>query len=259
MNAPHVKALVFKVDHGPTVNYGHAKPLEFEQQHFGVHIDAETATFTMKTHYAKADDALAVVMPFVHAWELNAGLKHGPEWFRLVYQGPEFVDRNPTPGDIRGDGILAASQAKVHAGAVVTTKPASYPEPAGGLSVDPDVMSMYGRYIGHLQGKEHLASMAYFCVTVLSAGRRRDVVAKKYQISRSILTKLSHLASEKGGPEARKSDGVFIEFTTFERAWIIAAVKAIIRRSAEVAFGTSQKLPQITLTDLPPLDPAEES
>jgi len=118
MNDPHVEALIFRVEHGPTVNYGNAQPLELEAQHFAIRLDANTATFTMKTHYASTDDALAVVMPFVRAWEISVGLEHGPEKFRLVYERPEIIDRNPTTGSIRGSGILAASRVMVHSGGV---------------------------------------------------------------------------------------------------------------------------------------------
>lgn len=255
MNDPHVETLIYRVEHGPTVNYERAEPLELVEQHFTVRIAANTATFTMKTHFTNAGDALAVVAPFVHAWELSVGLERGPDEFRLVYDRPEIIDRNPSPGSIRGGGLLAASQAMIHARGTLTVLRASYPQPVTEFAVDPDVKSMYDRYIGHLQGSEPLASMAYFCLTVILAGKQRDVAAKKYQISKAIFTRLSQLVTEKGGPEARKASGAQTDFKPYECAWIIAAVKSIIRRKAEVAYSPAQKLSQITFSELPPLRP----
>jgi hypothetical protein len=257
MNDPHVKALIFRVEHGPTVNYDKAQPLELEEPQFAVRIEANSATFEMKTHYARAEDALEVVEPFVRAWEMGVGLERGPDEFRLVYERPEIIERNPTPGSMQP--ATATLRLRANMDAVLTVGRSSYLPPSKALNVNPDVMSMYGRYTGHLKGKEPLASMAYFCLTVLLAGRDRAVAAKKYRISKTILTTLGRLATEKGGSEARKAEGVHSTFTSQEHKWIIAAVKSIIIRAAEVAYDPRQTLPQITLADLPPLNVPRES
>ena len=256
MNDPHVEALIYRVEHGPTVNYERAEPLELVEQHFTVRIAANTATFTMKTHFTNAGDALAVIAPFVHAWELRVGLERGPDEFRLVYDRPEIIDRNPSPGSIRGNGVLAASKAAVLAGGVLTTHPASYPQPPMALSINPDVEVMYFRYMLYRQGRDLLGNMANFCLNVLewsAKGHQRSAASKDYHVHLDVLNKLGALTAEKGGREARKAKGIGKDFTSQEQHWIDATIKAIIRRAAKVAYDPRQPLNQITLADLPDL------
>ncbi len=131
-----------------------------------------------------------------------------------------------------------------------------YPEPPTNLVVNADVEVMYYRYGLYREERDLLGGMANFCLTVLEAsakGGQRTAAAKKYGISRNVLTALGRLASEKGGLEARKAEGVANEFTDAEREWVEAAVKVLIRRAAEVAYDPIAQRSQITMTDLPPL------
>lgn len=77
----------------------------------------------------------------------------------------------------------------------------------GGLCRTPDVESMYRRYLGHLEGREPLPAMAYFCLTVLEwRGGSRPKAAERFGISEQVLCKVGNLSSRKGGPVARKAD-----------------------------------------------------
>jgi hypothetical protein len=259
MNDPHVEALLYRVEHGACVDYDKAKPLEHDTPIFNVLVEKSRARFELNEHYATREAAREVVEPFIRAWELNVGLEHGPERFRLVYERTEIIDRNPTPGSIHGGGELAASQATVHAGGVVTAHPASYPRPPMALFVNPDVKKMYEGYMRYCQGRDRLGVIAAICLGVLedslgTTNKRRRKAAKKYHISPRVLDKLGYLAATKGGTEARKAVGAKEEFTSQEKMWIVATIKAIIRRAAEVAYDPRQYLPQITLAGLPPLD-----
>jgi hypothetical protein len=252
MNDPHVEALIYHVEHGADVNYEKAAPLEHDTPEFSLRVENGCARFEMKGHYATEEAAREVVSPFIRAWEVAVGLNEGPDEFALVFDIAKVVDRNPPSGIVlradTGHLLISGHDIKLH------RSRSAYPAPAPHLLVSPDVKSMYDRYTGHLQGKEPLASMAYFCVTVLLAGKRRDVAVKKYQISTPILRKLTRLVTKKGGREARKASGAISEFTPHDRIWIDATIKAIIRRAAEVAYDPRQKLPLITIADLPQLD-----
>ena len=160
-------------------------------------------------------------------------------------------------------------------------KPKSYPSPPSGLKITPDVKSMYDRLMRYLSGKEPLASMAYFCLTVLEISTRdrckkakdagpksskgeiyrvelasvvcpqvvptwRATAAEMYGIERAVLNKIGHLSSKKG---ARKADGQEA-LTDPEARFLKEAIKALIHRAAEVAYGPVSRLPEIKLTDL---------
>ena len=258
MNDPHVEALIYRVEHGPGVDYDKAEALEYETPSFNIRVDSGKARFELKDHYDTEEAAREAVEPFIRAWEVAVGLDQGPDKFALVFDTSEVVDRNPPPGvNIHatvGRMVITAFDADVH------LSHHNYPEPPEGLAVNHNVISMNNRYLGYRRGKEPLAAMAHFCLTVLQASigttrKRRRITAERYKISQPVLSKLGELTTNKGGLEARKAGGADEEFTVQERQWIEATIKAIIRRAAEVAHGPGHKLQQITFAGLPPLKP----
>ncbi len=126
---------------------------------------------------------------------------------------------------------------------------------------DPDVLTLYNRFIGYLQNREPLASMANFCLTVLEnrSGHRRGArkaAAAKYGVDFKVLDKVGNLTATKGGREgARKASGIANDLTSQESRFLAAAVKAIILRVAKVAHNPAQNTPKIRLSDLPDLSP----
>ena len=120
-----------------------------------------------------------------------------------------------------------------------------------------DVETMWHRYEGYLAGREPLAAMAYFCLTVLqgSAGGR-DEAAEQFGISGRVLDTLGRLTTEIGDDETarkRTHGSEWRPHTRAERAWIEAAVKALIRRAGEWASDPEAPGPQLTMNDLPKL------
>jgi hypothetical protein len=99
--------------------------------------------------------------------------------------------------------------------------------------------------------------MAYFCLTVVEerAGGR-DKAAGRYAIEPNVLKTLGRLTSTVGDDkEARKAKGRTERrpHTGAEKAWIEAAVRALIRRAGEWASDPRASLPQIIMSDLPRL------
>ncbi len=118
------------------------------------------------------------------------------------------------------------------------------------MSADVEAMALH--YSRYREGKETLAGMAYFCLTVLEqAAGERLAIPKKFGIALTVADTLGHLSTEKGGAEARKDGGRSHEFTANERNWIEQATKRMIRRAAEVAYDPAAAASQITMGDLP--------
>lgn len=114
---------------------------------------------------------------------------------------------------------------------------------------------MYDRFSRHKTGQIPLGPMADFCLTVLEKGGQRSAAAKHYGIDIRVLSRLGELAAERGGrAHSRKWKGWSSEYTDQERAWIEAAVKAIIRRGAEIAHDPGINRHRIGMADLPSLD-----
>ena len=259
MNDPHVVALIYRVEHGNSVDYREAKPFIRDEPAFRLEVKDNQARFELKNHYATEKDARNVIRDYIDSWEIDACLEHGPDSFRLQFDKAEIRDRKPTPG-IKDVAVTIRSGVPT-VSIAVSKMVRSYPAPPSGVDFgEPDVQTMYQRYMGYCQRKEPLASMAYFCLTVLggySTGQKKkgwlDKAAQKYHIEVPVLNEVSKLSSIKGGRDARKADGVDKDFTSQESTFLKQAIKRMIRRAAEKAHSPDKVLPQISLSDLPPI------
>ena len=258
MNDPHVVALVYRIAHSESIGYTKATPFCRDEQGFRLSIADAKARFEMHDHFPTIEAADEALTEFRRAWEFDAQLKRGPNTFRLVLdrETSEIVDRNPTPGHLSVHRVemVAITESVRH-----LLEPSTYPEPPSDIVVTPDVETMYGRYMGYLRGREPLASMASFCLTVLEASTgerkcRRTAAAKVYNIDVQVLGKMGHLSANRGGAEARKADGVATDFSSQERHFLEQAVRAVIRRMAEYAHSSGNQLPMISVSDLQSLD-----
>jgi hypothetical protein len=102
--------------------------------------------------------------------------------------------------------------------------------------------------------------MAYMCLTVLeaSAGNRAEA-AKRYHISRNVLSKMAVLASEVGDERTARKMPVPQNrpHTPAEVDWMEAVITAMIRRVGEWAFDPRQPRRILTMADFPtPESPA---
>ena len=125
-------------------------------------------------------------------------------------------------------------------------KPNAYPDPPLNTVLTPNVETMYYRYLDYCNGKEPLASMASFCLTVFEAstgrkkGQRRHA-AKMYRIEKQVLDKIGDLTTNKGGATVRKAAGVETEFSPQECQFSQHAVRTIIRRMAQYAHPSANQ------------------
>jgi hypothetical protein len=253
MNDPHVKALLYRVDHASTFNYEQAEPCERDLSEFHIRIESEHATVEPKQHFATAEEARVVVEPFLRAWELDAALtRDNPDVLRFVYLRPEIVDRNPPPGSAvlypqTGQYTLRGHEPTLRLGLK------EYPAPPSGLTISPEVAAMFDRWSRYKAGQALLGDTADFCRGALERGGGRQAAADHYRIDRSVIDELGDLADRKGGAVARKYKGYLKPYTETERAWLEAALRKIIRRAAETAHHPDASRGLITMEDLPPL------
>ncbi len=254
MNDPHVVALIYGIEHGASVDYEEAEPFVREESAFRLEVKDKKARFELKDHYAEESAARESIKEYIRVWEFDACLNNGPDSFKLRFDESEIEDRNPTPGKV---SIRASFRAGVPTFSVsVTCRVRKYPSPPSGLAINPDVQTMYDRYMNYLQGREPLSGLVFFCLTVLEnlAGGRK-AAARKYQIAKGVLREIGYLCSEKGGPEARKAEGVTKELTQEERRFLDQAIKKIIRRVAERTCSPTAELDKISLSDLKNIKP----
>ncbi len=265
MNDPHVTSLQYWVNHDDSVDYADALPMEHENELFHIRVSGRQVTVRPKSHYASEAEAKAAIENFIRHWEFEAALESGSSSFALGYSGADVIDRNPIPpppGVVQLSTTARAGHPTV--GMRLRESRRFYPSPPSGRLLDPDerhVQAMLSQLDRYHQGRSTLASMAYFCLTTLEGSvpksngkaNKDKLTRDHYAISRRVLEQVRRLSSEKGGYEARKGIGLDKDFTKDERSFLVAAVQALIRRTAERAANPTEPLPKITMAGLPQL------
>ena len=231
MNDPHVQALVYKIEHADSVDYGASDPVEQDTVDFKVRTEDDHVRFELKKHYSSADFAREVVNRYVKVWELDALLRDPSQEFVLRYCHSEMVDRCPVPGR----KVAAAHPVKWHFSlpqpTVTHGKP--FPQPPLELTLDPcdrEVVYMEARLKQYYRHSTHLPDLANLCLTTVMEPFRKKYPSQKlikgagyYGISKNVLKRMSNLAANKGGAnEARKAQGTGEgkEFSTEERRFL---------------------------------------
>jgi hypothetical protein len=175
-----------------------------------------------------------------------------------VFERSEIIDRNPPPPPAPGEPELIHVSAKatfnIDTEIARLVNRSSYPTPPSDFALDADVDTLWQRWTGYLAGRESLQQMAYFCLTVLQMHGGRTGAAQRFAVSERVLATLAQLSTETGDAlTARKMTQNFRAATDDERAWLEAAVKALIRRAGEVAADPAASPLQLTKADLPTL------
>lgn len=243
MNDPHVEYLEYSIAHGQNIDWSDAEAATFETECFVVEVEAQRVLFRFREHYDSEESARSAVQSYVRNWEFQAGLLCAPDAFNLRFVKPGIIDRKPD------SGIIQSSHEHISVKEALSKqlRPTKYPEPPATDMIErtPDIDSMYHRYLGYHAGKEQLATMAYFCLTVLQymAGGNRQAAAKKFGISRNVLIKVGTLSS---GAE-RKAGGIHQLRDPDNGSFLNAAIRSMIFRAAEVAHDPDAQREPITI------------
>ena len=257
MNDPHVVALNYKIEHHSSVDYDGADPLVHSEEAFEIHVERNNVRLAMKRHYATTSEALEAVEGYIRAWEHLAALQYGPNEFKLVFDGAEIEDRDPTPGVVYASAKPVHYRISVSEQATGHVSRGAYPlPPSTRMEFSRDVKLMFDRYVAYRSRLGYLAEMANFCLTILensvqANGNRRKAAANHYGIESKVLKEIGRLCAIKGGAEARKAQGIDQDLSGEERRFLEEVVKAIIRRAAEVAADPDGPRDTIMLSDFP--------
>ena len=252
MNDPHVVALHYRIKHGPDViDWSRAVPLDKDEDSFRVQAANGRVRFGFKEHYASEKAARsAVEADYILNWEFVVGLERGPNAFALRFDRSEIVDRNPPPGPPPVSFHIRAGTPTVSINLAPPSPPAFPDPPTAAIKRSPDVDSMYHRYLGHLEGREPLPGMAYFCLTVLlQMGGGPANAAGHFGVSNNVLKRIRTLSAYKGGTDARKEDGRKAPYTPEEERFLKSAIKTLIHRAAEIKAGPQPGRSKITLAN----------
>ena len=76
MNDPYVVSLIYRVEHGDTVNYEKTEPLHLENSEFCLTVENKQAKFDLKNYFATESEAREAMNAHVRAWKFDACLRH---------------------------------------------------------------------------------------------------------------------------------------------------------------------------------------
>ena len=68
MNDPHVVALLYNIEHSPSVDYSKAEPIDHEETDFRVKAEKDQVRFEFKKHYAMEDAARKAIEGYIRSW-----------------------------------------------------------------------------------------------------------------------------------------------------------------------------------------------
>jgi hypothetical protein len=267
MNDPHVESLTYRIEAKPeVVSFENPPPLVHETEAFRLRLEGGVLTVELKEHYMTAPEARARVEGYLRDWSLFSALDFDSIPMDFTFENTLLIDRNPSPqvpGRVTGEVHVVSGPVTIQAyGTVTPPVRKEYPKPPSVFRSSPDVETMWFRYRQHVEGKEPLASMGYFCLSVLqwSTGAKdaTSVASQMFNIDKEVLDKLGNLTSLRGTPlEARafKRRATLSAFTDAERRWVRQTVKRLILRKGEYDYDSSNgaSLPQISMADLPQL------
>jgi hypothetical protein len=257
-----VRTLIYDVYWAPNTDYAKAPPIHGDTADFSLDVSERELRVILKCECPTIDEARKKVEDYLRAWEISIGLNDGPDAVRFVYR-PSCVSVQRT-GPVNGTGsaqVTAHAVVGSHGSVERHTSRLRYDPPTKTFRADGVVEALYARYSRYSAGGETLTAMAYFCLTVLEqsvnvAQKPRPCAARKYGIAIDVLNRLGELSSIRGSArEARKAVAglAFVPLDGREDAWVLAAVKCLIRRAGEVAACPGRPVAQITMQDLPSL------
>ncbi len=258
MRDPHVQWIEYELR--TTWLFDDPQPLEWRGEHFDITLANGVLRVTMRSHFPSEQEARSAVEPFLQDWEIHTALLQGSRReMRFEFRYAGVIDRDPPPPDSKIDVTASGSltfSSSISVEAQVIKK--SYPAVPTNFRANPDVITLWDRFDGYKAGREHLPSMAYFCLTLIESRhegrgrRRREAAAKALSIGLDVLDKLGDLSTERGDTlSARKMTSDPKPFTSAEVEWLEACIRALIRRMGEIASDHAPKL--LTMDQLPKL------
>lgn len=249
MKKPRVLALMYDFLPESSVDYSNAEALNHQEEAFDLSVANGVARFDMKAHVVTEPEARQIVGPFIEKWRVYARLQPAPQTFELKFKQAIWEERDPP------SPRFSARAGSPRLSIRLSTEARRYPAPPQSeLMITPDVQSMHDRFVGSLEGKEPLTTMAYFCLTVLEGSTgatkgRRKAAARMYRIENAVLRQIGFLSEHKGGSQARKQKGTGAELNANEVEFLRGAVGAIILRMAEMAADPDRDYAVIRMSD----------
>jgi hypothetical protein len=261
----YVESLTYQVKYSELITYADPPPLDVDAGTWTGRLENMMLTCQLKARHRSVDDARREVESYLHAWEIDAGIRQGRGSMGFVYKSASTINLPPSDGASTGIPAAVSEKFRVNVTYTLDITPVtlrSYPSPPEGFKVSPDVETLWMRYEGYSDGKEPLETMGYFCLTLIEqmygyGNGKRETAARTLNVESEVFERLGELTSTRGSmTTARKApqQGQWQPLTGAERRWIEAVVGRLILRLGEYAGRDDpDTLVKVGMKDFPPL------
>lgn len=258
MDSLKVDELYYELILSDDISFENPPIIEENFEHFSIHLKDGNLIIKMKTEFNDVNQAKKVVEPFLKMWEFTSMVRYNNMDIRFQFIKSKFIDKRPYNINTNSICLETGEYFLVGENLSLSVIRKNYPYPIRGLIYSPDVEALCNRYIGYMNGRESLLSMAYFCFTLFTNEFRNEKnklmkIEEKYKLDKKILSRISKLSSTAGNlNEARKID-VNSDLTPIpqvDKTWLSSAIELLIIRKAEVDNNPDKKLKGITCDNL---------
>jgi hypothetical protein len=237
VNDPHVSHLRYRLIPASFVELVDGPAIEVETNAFRAKLAESYLILEMRAHFASESEARCVGDPFANGWSIASGLRRGRAEVAFEFEAAEIVDRAP-PSDGQGHASASLRMPMPQLQFTATSTPIQigFPRAAPSFLASREVEVLWARHQAYVEGREPIASMAYFCLTFVEtlAGGDRRRAAEKYKISHNVLQRIGHLTSDGRGDHltARKivPTKPLEPLSQSDLLWLEAAVRIMIWR-----------------------------
>lgn len=222
-----------------------AEPITVQFGDFSCAVSVEQLVATPGTDFESADDARAVLEPYLDAWAASTELfDRCPMTFSStneVYEQLDTGNRDIAYADVAaGTAIAWTATAHVQHGQI--------PRPRPGVSIEgPLAAQLRRRWQRMEQGGEPVPAASYYVATAV----KQYYKPEDLNVSGNVIGELQRLASVADPDVGRKADGHPGPLTSDDLAWMRAACRALVQRVLEVEAGADFSQ-TITRTDVLP-------
>ena len=266
MQEQYVESLTYQVKSSELITYANPPPLDVDAGTWAGRLENMLLTCHLKARHKSVDDARREVESYLHAWEIDAGIRQGRGSMEFVYKSASTINLPPSDGVSTGIPAAVSEKFRVSVTYTLDITPVtltSYPSPPEGFKASPDVETLWMRYEGYSDGKEPLETMGYFCLTLIEqmygyGNEKRETAARTLNVESEVFERLGELTSTKGSiTTARKAPqgGRWQPLTAAERTWMETVIRRLIRRLGEYAGCDNPSiLVKVGMRDFPPLE-----
>lgn len=261
MSDPHVEALHYRFRSlNDNDTFDRAVPLSGALGDFDYVLESATLIARPRSHFGDRTGARDALEPYLRSWERGAFLSRSNHRITFEYDHADIVDRQPDAGGVTVYPETARLQAIAFAPTIKRDN-GRYPEPDSSFITTPLTDRLAERLRRVRDGEELVSAAAYYVLTALEleyggaanpGQKRRAAAAAALSVEVEILNTMGRLTASEDPDVGRKADGGNpTSLTAGDQWWLQEAVGLLVRRTGEIAAGTTPRTQ--SMSDLPKL------